>query len=462
VALGKLCAECGGLLYGRWKRCGGCKVVFYCNAEHAAANWVAHRDMCRAEQARIEAIACESGLVLGADAEAARRAAFLAAEAENAAAAAMTAERARIEALDEESLRAELSFRGIIPPRGTPLAQLLAQRLAAPEPTPETLQASRLRARTALAMSACHLCGKAFEGEDAHTTRGRCGGCRRLRYCGVACQKSDWPAHKPQCKAWRAEDDAEVVAAGGCPLGDVKAQRAVIQKWAEPGKTLAEIRAAAEGGDLAAQCVLGECIRDGKRGATKDMGLAVSWYHRAASSNMAVAQLVFGQFHEQGVGGLTIDPAEGARLYALAAAHGLSDAQWRLGFCYEYGEGVLKDVMEARRLYQLAAEKGDANAEAILGHSYMTGSCGPRDFSLAMHWSRRAAEKGSGLAENSIGRMFFEGLGVPRDLHTAASWFSRAAAHGDEPDKTSFRLLSVGGAPEAAAALQRMGIDARR
>ena len=124
--------------------------------------------------------------------------------------------------------------------------------------------------------------------------------------------------------------------------------------------------------------------------------------------------LVFGQFHEQGVGGLTIDPAEGARLYALAAAHGLSDAQWRLGFCYEYGEGVLKDVMEARRLYQLAAEKGDANAEAILGHSYMTGSCGPRDFSLAMHWSRRAAEKGSGLAENSIGRMFFEGLGVPR------------------------------------------------
>ena len=140
------------------------------------AHCEAHREACRAEQARIEAAQRAGGLVLGAETEAARREAALAAEAAAAAAEAAAAERARIEASDEESLRAELSMRGILPARGAPLAELVAQRLAAPDPTPETLQASRERARTALAMSACRLCGMAFEGEDVHTTRGRCGG----------------------------------------------------------------------------------------------------------------------------------------------------------------------------------------------------------------------------------------------------------------------------------------------
>jgi TPR repeat protein len=309
-------------------------------------------------------------------------------------------------------------------------------------------------------MSACHLCGKAFEGEDAHTTRGRCGGCKRLRYCGVACQRSDWPAHKPQCKAWRAEADVEVVAAGGCPLGDVKAQGVAIQKWIESERTLASTRAAAEGGDIAAQFVLGECFRDGEGGASKNLALALSWYRRAASCNVAAAQLIFGQFHEQGVGGLTIDPAEGARLYALAAAQGLSGAQWRLGLCYERGQGVLKDAIEARRLYHLAAEQGDSDAKACLGCAYMSGSCGPQDFSLAMHWLCRAADKGHSIAEHDIGHLFRNGLGVPRDLHAAASWFSRAAARGFELAKTCLLELAVEGVPEATAALHRLGIDA--
>ena len=78
-AVGKSCAQCGGLLYGRWKRCGGCKSVFYCSAEHAVAHGEAHREACQAEQARIEAAACAGGLVLGADTEAARRAASVSA-----------------------------------------------------------------------------------------------------------------------------------------------------------------------------------------------------------------------------------------------------------------------------------------------------------------------------------------------------------------------------------------------
>ena len=67
MAVGKSCGFCDGLLFGRWKRCGGCKSVFYCCAEHAVAHWPAHREACQAEQARLEAAACAGGLVLGAE-----------------------------------------------------------------------------------------------------------------------------------------------------------------------------------------------------------------------------------------------------------------------------------------------------------------------------------------------------------------------------------------------------------
>jgi hypothetical protein len=43
-------------------------------------------------------------------------------------------------------LLAELGIRGILPARGAPLTELLALRLAAPDRTPEALQASRDRA----------------------------------------------------------------------------------------------------------------------------------------------------------------------------------------------------------------------------------------------------------------------------------------------------------------------------
>ncbi|KAJ6532467.1 hypothetical protein B0H19DRAFT_1187609 [Mycena capillaripes] len=42
-------------------------------------------------------------------------------------------------------------------------------------------------------------CYKCFEEEDVRLHR--CGGCLRIVYCSLECQKLDWKVHKPMCKA---------------------------------------------------------------------------------------------------------------------------------------------------------------------------------------------------------------------------------------------------------------------
>ena len=125
---------------------------------------------------------------------------------------------------------------------------------------------------------------------------------------------------------------------------------AAIKKWAAPEKTLAAVRTAAEGGDLAAQCVLGVCYQFGVKGAPNDEALAAAWFGRAAAGNVAQAQFGLATIHERGEGGLAVNDAEAARLYRLAADAGLADAQFNLGNGYRDGRGVRKDEAEAARL----------------------------------------------------------------------------------------------------------------
>jgi TPR repeat protein len=433
-------------------RCGGCRAAHYCSREHQAAHWDAHARDCAAEVARREAQEQSGGLVLGAEAAAAR----LEEKAAAAAAAEAAADRARIEKLDVAALRLELDRRGALAalPAGASREALVAARLLAPAPTAATLAAAAEREDRASLLRKCRLCDEAMPEEPADL--GRCGACKRLRYCGVPCQRGDWPRHKPECKAWRAEADAAVVAAGGCPLGDLEAQQAAIDKWNKPVRTLAEIRKAAEGGDLAAQYLLGLCFLQGAKGAPKDAAEAVKWLRRSAAGNVTRAQDDLGSLHREGKGGLVVDHAEAVRLYALAAAQGLAEAQFNLGCCYRNGNGVPRDLAEAARLFRLSAEKGDADAQSDLAVAYMNGEGVERDYAAAMLWARRSAEQGHAIGEHNVGWLYEEGWGVPQDLRAAVLWYSRSAKQGNEYAKRNLLDLAAEGVPEADAAVRRL------
>ena len=51
--------------------------------------------------------------------------------------------------------------------------------------------------RRRVALDTCAACGAA---EPAIAAFKRCAGCKQVAYCGVACQKGHWKAHKPACR----------------------------------------------------------------------------------------------------------------------------------------------------------------------------------------------------------------------------------------------------------------------
>jgi hypothetical protein len=83
-------------------------------------------------------------------------------------------------------------------------------------------------------------------------------------------------------------------------------------------------------------------------------GRTLRQLRRAADQGVADAQLELGQRYEEG-GFDSQDLAEAARLWRLAAAQGDAQAQHNLAISYLEGRGVSLDPAEGARLYRLAA-----------------------------------------------------------------------------------------------------------
>jgi serine/threonine protein kinase/TPR repeat protein len=191
---------------------------------------------------------------------------------------------------------------------------------------------------------------------------------------------------------------------------------------------LADLLAAANRGDAAAQNQLGVKYAQAENGLTRNDTKAVEWYRKAANQGLAKAQTNLGDMYFFGRGGLTRSYLDALSWYLKASQQDWPDAQYRLGYMYEKGLGTDKDMAKAVQLYRSAADRGYAEAQNLLGTLYATGTAGlAQDDKQALAWYQKATDQGFAKAEKNLGDMYFFGRGVERDYKQAMAWYAKAA-----------------------------------
>jgi TPR repeat protein len=171
-----------------------------------------------------------------------------------------------------------------------------------------------------------------------------------------------------------------------------------------PSVGVAELRQAAERGDLAAMFRLGGAYRDGA-GVSQDLVEAHAWLAGAAM--------------------LATDAD--AKTYVVAVQHlagRMTDAQL--------------DDAEQRTfdgLHRLGAA-GHPVAQFLVGTTYYTGHrMAPQDVARAAEWLRKAANQGERRAQLMLANMHFTGEGVARDYVEAYKWATLAEARAHSRDQ---------------------------
>jgi hypothetical protein len=127
---------------------------------------------------------------------------------------------------------------------------------------------------------------------------------------------------------------------------------------------LAQIKVAAESGDAKAQDQLG-----GNYLSQKNFSAAAKWYETAAKQGVVNSQWQLGRVLLHGepkiaAGSVAVpkDKDAGIRWLLLAANQGHGGAQVDIGSCYETGDGVKQDYVEACKWYRLASQESSPSS----------------------------------------------------------------------------------------------------
>jgi TPR repeat protein len=118
-------------------------------------------------------------------------------------------------------------------------------------------------------------------------------------------------------------------------------------------------------------------------------------------------------------------------LWKLAATAGYIRAQFYLGTCYDFGNGVERDIKKAYYWYMKAAKKGKMEAQYNIGFFYKQGELVKQDYKKAVYWYSLAAEQGDIEAQRDLGYCYFYGEGVKQDHAKAIYWYKKSASQGD-------------------------------
>lgn len=251
----------------------------------------------------------------------------------------------------------------------------------------------------------------------------------RLRSLTVDELKAMTPSHQYQCgirylhgvdtdqdttRAYQCLLMASDLSAAQFSLGEMHARG--IGREVNHQKAISYYQRAAWNGNANALAALGNCHELGL-GTVKDFTKAIAFYDQAvAQGNLAVSGKLQELRHAQ----------SRFTSFEEAAVKGDAQAQYQLGCCFERGEGVDKNEMQALAWWRIAARQGEKEAQFALGQSCETKNK-PED---AAEWYRKAALQGHAQAQFQLAQCYDSGIGLPRDKEEARTWFEKAALQG--------------------------------
>jgi hypothetical protein len=216
----------------------------------------------------------------------------------------------------------------------------------------------------------------------------------------------------------------------------------------------ADLRQAAEKGDLLAQVKLGGVIVRNR--ALANDSEAGDWYRKAANQPDArsavlplaeagdhAAQTVLALVHLLG-NGAPKDAGEAMKWLRRAAEQGDTVAMVGIASLFNRGSMVPQDDVESLKWFRMAAERDSVLGQDGLGFMLVSGQGAAKDEAQAVRWFRIAAERGYSNAQTNLAGMYREGRGVPVDLAQAMVWYQKAAAQGDVRAKEALEDFGVG------------------
>jgi len=221
-----------------------------------------------------------------------------------------------------------------------------------------------------------------------------------------------------------AADEGQVQAQ--CNLGHLyEMGHGLVQCDAEAARWT---KKAAESGHAVAQCGLAFYFMEG-RGVQQSHEEAAQWYRHAAEQGNAEAQRNLGNLFENGCGVAQSD-TQAAYWLRKSADQGFDLAQYELGCLYDEGRGVRQSDKEAVQWFRKAAIQGCALAQVRLGVSYECGHGIVLSSVNAAHWYCKAAEQGELHAQSNLAALYAEGRGLTQSYEAAAHWLKKAAVQG--------------------------------
>jgi hypothetical protein len=137
----------------------------------------------------------------------------------------------------------------------------------------------------------------------------------------------------------------------------------------------------------------------------QEQAQAFGWLVAAANRGDGAAACRLGDMCREGLGGLRFSPKQTYRWYAKSALAGDANGQNNLGACYEHGLGCTQSYVKAVKWYRLAAAQGLAYASSNLGYCYWRGHGVGMDQGAALEWFERALEQGDDRAKAMVEKL---------------------------------------------------------